>query len=178
MIHETAPGLGSDRRFGLWDVVALAEFEAKANEATVIRQENRDNRALAISTFQDEEPPHGHHTVPVFVCGRVLQNLSFLRASDHRVLHSQLGAMRIARTAAIAKANQTLPSIGRQRNTDVMAMADTREGRTKIANTLQRFYESKNWWGSGIPTIGAVFSNEKRLYISSRSNTSLPNCTK
>lgn len=163
-----------ERGWGLWDVIASAEFEAKALQSNAeIRQANSQARGIAVAANTQGEPPHGHHTVPIFLCGRLTQNLAYLEAPRHRVLHSQLAVVSIARTAAEAKANQTLPSIGRNRNSSVLRMADTKAGRTKIANTLERFYRGKNWWSQGYPTIGTVFPNEKRLYITSRKNTSI-----
>ena len=168
-----------ERRWGLWDVIASAEIEAKALQSNAeISQANSQARGIAVAANTQDEPPHGHHTIPIFLCGRLVQNLAYLEAPEHRILHSQLAAMRIAKTAAEAKANKILPSIGNRRNDAVIRMADTKAGRIKISNTLERFYRGYSWWSEGTPTIGTVFPNEKRLYVAHKKNTSLSECSR
>ena len=101
--------------------------------------------------------------------------MSFLEAPDHRILHGQLAAVAIAKNAAEARANELLPKIGRQRNSTVLRLADSKAGRTLIGGSLERFYKysSSKWWNRGTPSIGTVFPDEKNAYISKRANTSL-----
>lgn len=164
----------TDRQWGLWDVLATNYY--RANETKAIRQDNAQAKATAIAISSAGETPHGHHTVPVMLCGRLLQRFAYLEAADHRALHTQLAPMVIAKTAAESRANKLLPTVGRHRNSNVLDMADTKAGRTAIGNTLDRFYKRSGWWNKGAPTIGTVFPSEKKLYIAKKNNTSLPNC--
>ena len=166
---------GSDRGWGVWDVIAGTKYRAGMASMS-LNQLNDRARAEAKANVAAGTAIHGHHTIPVYLCGRPIQRISFIDSASHVALHTGLGRAKIAKSAAEEKANKMLPSLTRHQTDYTLNLADTKTGRTLIAGSIDRFYNRGGWKSRGHPTIGTVFPEEKRLFISGV--TSRPLCVR
>lgn len=149
------------RRWGMWDVVAMSRFNA-----------NVSAQSIAAATTRTRSPD-GHHTIPIYLCGSQIQQLSYIDRSRHAALHTGLAAVQVALHSAEKAADQLMP-LTRRRSGHVMSLAETEQGRGVIASAIQGYYTSAGWWGQGSPTIATVFPQERQAFVGGK--TSLPEC--
>ena len=157
------------RDFAAWDAVAVQAFKAKAHER------DTDQDIENVAAIELAQSPRRHHTIPVYMCGAIKQELAVIEHAKHVVIHAEIAALEIALNFAEDYATTV---IGRRRNDNVLRMAETREGRIVVSNGLKTVYEIGRWWNQSIspnPTIGTVFTREQPKYING--NTSLPLCS-
>ncbi|MBQ0775896.1 MAG: RHS repeat-associated core domain-containing protein, partial [Gammaproteobacteria bacterium] len=149
----------------LWNVLALVQFNAKIHSSA---------NAEAATVSETDVKEHGHHTIPVYLCGGVKQETSRVMQKDHVLIHSEMATIRLAIKSAHEYAYRT---IGRKRSSDVLHLARSEMGREAISAALENFYKSFSWWRVGVAPIGDVFTRERLGFVSGR-NTSLPWCTR
>jgi hypothetical protein len=119
---------------------------------------------------------HGHHTIPVHLCGGVNQpQYADISPAQHGAIHAEIAAIALTIRAAEEYAYRRL---GRIRMWEVLKLAQTDPGRAAIAQALEAVYRS-GWWTTGQApnTIGNAFTTSKPGYVDG-SNTSLPWCTR
>lgn len=118
---------------------------------------------------------HGHHTIPVYLCGAVVQpKYANITPGQHAMIHAQIAGIALTIKAAEEYAYKTL---GRIRMWEVLKIAQTDQGRGAIAGALEGLYRA-GWWGTGAPnTIGDAFTVSKPGYVSG-TQTSLPWCSR
>ncbi|XAK00195.1 RHS repeat-associated core domain-containing protein [Vandammella animalimorsus] len=158
-----------NRRFGVWDAVALSAFRSSS-------EINVESRTIADEIREEERRRnHGHHTIPVYLCGSMNQRpLANISPSQHGLIHAEIAAIYLALGEAEKYAYRAL---GRHRSSEVLRIAQTESGRTAIVNALQMLYMG-GWWDVGSPvSIGSAFSAVKGAYVSG-AETSLPWCTR
>lgn len=103
------------------------------------------------------------------------QKTANITLAQHVAIHTQIAAVRLALEGAEQYATKT---IGKHRTSDVLRIAQTRQGRHAITNALYQVYEWGNWLDEGKPvTIDTVFKDE-RPDFESGAKTSLPWCTR
>ncbi len=166
--HMTRPRANNQRQFGVWDALAVTQFRAKA-------QAGDDADALVGTLATAASKEEGHHTIPVYLCGGMVQRTAGIKLHEHVAIHSQIAAVRLVLEGAEQYATKTL---GKHRTSDVLRIAQTRPGREAIAGALYKVYDWGNWLGKGKPmTIETAFTLE-RPDFESGAKTSLPWCTR
>ncbi len=118
------------------------------------------------------DPPQGHHTIPVYLCGGMNQVKSKIPASSHAIIHGEIAGIKLSLDTAEDYANKAL---GRYRSEQILKIAQTKTGRENVANALRMVYDP--WWLQGTPPIGSTFMGERGAYVSG-ANTSLPWCSR
>lgn len=157
----------TDRRFGVWDAVAVTQFRASS-------ENDRDARTDPVSDVLGGAASReaGHHTIPTYLCGDVDQEVSSIRLADHAAIHAQVAAIRIALAGAEEYASKV---VGYHRSQDILSIAQTYEGRVSIAEALSKVYYYGGWDSKGRRPIRDVFNSERPAFESGR-KTSLPWC--
>jgi hypothetical protein len=113
---------------------------------------------------------HGHHTIPIALCGAQEQTPSVLDARDHFAFHSAQADFVFA--VAVTEERAEAAVLGRHRQEDVVRLANSRVGRQIIADALEVLYRDGGWWHKGEPYIGAVFSRESVRYVDGHTSKS------
>lgn len=166
--YVTRPAANNQRKFGMWDAIAVPHFRSKAQE-----QEDTDMLIGVLATAASNE--EGHHTIPVYLCGAMEQDTAYIKLHQHVAIHTQIAAVRLALEGAEKYASK---AIGKHRTSDVLRIAQTPQGRAAIASALYQVYNYGGWLGEGTPeTIGTVFGRERPKFESGE-RTSLPWCTR
>ena len=163
----TRPSSGGQREYGVWDAMALTQFRATQTRAE--EDSNTTIEVLAASTTYE----HGHHTIPVYLCGSMDQDTSDVTVAQHLAIHAEIAAVRVALAGAEAFASKML---GRNRSIDILRIAQTRVGRESIASALYQVYRVGGWLPRGTPSIGTVFEKERPQF--EKGKTSLPWCSR
>ena len=153
------------RKFGVWDAISNMNFRS-AWIAHVLFI------SLLDSARKESDPPQAHHTIPVYLCGSMDQEKSTIPRSTHNAIHAQIAGIKISLDLAEYAANE---SLGRNRSTQILKIAQTKVGRENIANALQMVYDP--WWSTGVAPIGVNFVKERQPYIEGI-KTSLPWCSR
>ncbi len=154
------------RKFALWDVLAVSQFRAR----TVAMPTD----VPLVDTAPAPPKMAGHHTIPVYMCGSMAQELSQITHTDHVAIHAQIAMIRFALDGAEEYATRT---IGRNRSADMLRVAQTEPGRASIVNALQMVYDMGGWSGRGVRPIGTVLASERYPFVSG-AKTSLPWCSR
>jgi hypothetical protein len=155
---------------GLADAVAITQFNQLANSGTEV-----EPLPAAVQEEVKREQTEGHHTVPVYLCGAVVQDPSVIDRKEHNQIHIGLAGVYVIKVFAETWAKKVL--FGTHRNPEiVLDLATSVAGRTAIAAAIGFFYQQGNWEAVGAPPIGVVFRKEKVDYIAGK--TSLPWCTR
>ncbi len=152
-----------NRKWALWDVLAVSQFRAR----TVAQEQD-------VATTAPPPRMEGHHTIPVYMCGSMAQELSVIPHEYHVAIHGQIAGLRLALDGAEEYATRT---IGRNRSMDLLRVAQTEPGRSSIVNALNWVYTAGGWSGVGVRPIGVVLASESPAYISGV-KTSLPWCSR
>jgi|GEM_PF-1022227 len=155
------------RKWSVWDSIAVPMFRAAVLTSSIAQP-------IDDAGSRPERPPQGHHTIPVYLCGAMNQQLSYFAPEKHSAIHAQIAQIGIVLEGVEEYASR---SIGRHRSEDVLRIAGTETGRRAITNALDLVYQQGGWWMQGQPTVGAVFSSERGMYESGM-KTSLPWCTR
>jgi len=158
------------RSFAIWDVVAVSNFRARATQADTIDEAAAATAAIAAASVS----PHGHHTIPVYLCGSMNQETSVISRPEHSAIHLQIAAIKVALDGAEEFATRT---VGRHRTAEVLKIAQTQAGRVSITNALDEVYFWGGWWPRGVRPIKDVLESERRSFESG-ANTSLPWCSR
>lgn len=158
------------RRFALWDAVAVSQFRAQSTAIAV----DSDAAGTRVDTVRPLPPPQRHHTIPVYLCGSMAQELSMITQPEHAAIHAQIAMIRVALDGAEEYAWRT---IGRNRSETILRIAQTEPGRASIVNTLQATYDMGGWSARGVRPIGVVLASERYPYVSGL-KTSLPWCSR
>lgn len=163
--RPAASGVGAPP--ALWDAVALTALTALTAQ-------------IAHSDFADPEGDYdddeGHHTIPVYLCGAMPQEPSYISRREHDDLHRGISKVSIIKKLSEEYATKVV--FGTHRSEDiVLDVATTREGRVGIANALYYFYAEGGWLPRGQRPIGMVFASE-RIPYESGTKTSLPWCSR
>ncbi len=116
----------------------------------------------------------GHHTIPVYMCGSMGQEVSQITFADHVAIHAEIAMIRFALDGAEEYATRT---IGRNRSATLSRVAQTEPGRASIVNSLQMVYDLGGWSGRGVRPIGTVLASERYAFVSG-AKTSLPWCSR
>ena len=150
----------------LWDAIAVTKAQGDADSSSTSTVADAAKQEVVAG-------PHGHHTIPVYLCGGINQiPLADLTVAQHVAVHAEIGSIWLVVTAAEEYAYKIL---GRHRLPEVLKIAQTEPGRASIANALNAVYQA-GWWGMGAPnSIGTAFTANKGDYVSGI-NTSLPWC--
>ncbi len=151
-----------------WQIIATTHFMSKLSESA-------SNASIADARQRTRSPDDVHHTIPIYLCGSLDQNLSLINRSQHAMLHSGLALIEVAKHSAEAAADRLTP-FSRRRSDFVMDLAQSPAGRKAIAGSIQSYYQGANWWDLGTPTIGTIFPQEKSRFIAG--HTSLPECSR
>lgn len=98
---------------------------------------------------------HGHHTIPVYMCGGRSQEVVDIGVLEHAVLHSQLRLF----AGAINVAGMTYQVLGRHRargapQPPLFQVARTPYGRQAIASGLSAFYQLGGMGGRSWASMG------------------------
>jgi hypothetical protein len=154
------------RKFSIFDAIVIPRVNAASDTATT----------TIVDDVEKEKKRRNpdHHTIPVYLCGGVRQEL-YARTSpvDHVAIHAEIAAIKLTITAGEAYAYKVL---GYQRKWEVLKLAQTEAGRSAIAGALALVYNPA-WWNTGNPTIGQAFTASVENYKNG-TNTSLPSCTR
>ena len=144
-----------NRKFSVWDAIVAMQVRALGD------------------FYKKKMPAEDHHTIPIYLCGNVDQELSTIDWRSHKLIHWGLGAIWVKIAIAEEAADQVIP-LGRRRKDEVMRFAETETGRTVIANLIGQFYQFSGYGMKGTPPIREIFDMEKMPYI--KGKTSLPGC--
>ena len=150
------------RKFGIWDIYAVMYFKSLMYSFD----------ALDTAVRKWVNPNQGHHTIPVYMCGHMVQELSSIPRSEHVKIHWSIANIQMTLEAAELYATR---NVSANRSSVVLKTAQTSTGRANIAMALRLTYQP--WWSLGTPTIGATFEGEEPLYVSGL-KTSLPWCSR
>jgi len=143
----------------LWDILAVLYFQPLARS----KVEEKEEAPAYVEEDEADDDVHGHHTIPIYLCGALGQELSFIGTAEHYQIHRDIAALTLAAEVSAQYADRVL-NLQRRRTPAVMALAQTEAGRASIAGVLEEYYRA-TWWGTGTPTIGDVFTREKMPYI-------------
>ena len=166
-LQAVAPETSPHRKMGVWDSVAIQYVESSASN-TVSDEIEQERRR--------QPDTHGHHTIPVYLCGAVVQpQYADITPTQHAMIHTQIAGIALTIKAAEEYAYKTL---GRIRMWEVLKIAQTDQGRGAIARALEGLYQA-GWWTTGRApnTIGNAFTASKPGFVSG-AQTSLPWCTR
>ncbi len=164
---------GAQRRFQLWDALALSYFGVGQAQVSARDRDKEKEHAAEIATTV-ATAKFGHHTIPVYLCGGMAQRTSRLALHEHLSIHLEIAQIRLALEGAESYANK---AIGWKRSQALLRVAETAEGRLSIVRALRTVYESGEWIGKGEPQLLSVFESESPPFLNG-TNTSLPWCSR
>jgi RHS repeat-associated protein len=161
---STSSGEGTSNQMpNLWDFLAIMYFRGR-----VISK----SKAEAVAVVKPI-PNHEHHTIPVYLCGAMLQDKSRITFAEHVAIHAAIAGLTVTKIGAEMLAEEVV--FKRRRTTAVLDLAATKPGRAAIVAELDGLYTSGGWRSIGVRPIGENFDNEKLPYVSGV-KTSLPLC--
>lgn len=153
----------TQRGWSVWDIVATSRFKAAVGlgVATTVTKKVR---------FAD-----GHHTIPIYLCGAKLQQLSHIDQKAHASLHRGLKTVEVALHSAEDAADRMVP-LGSRRTDPILSLAQSESGRSVIANAIHGYYSTGGWLPRGVPPISFIFPVEKKKYVSGISTSLSSEC--
>ncbi len=161
------PAAGPGATPALWDIVAMMSFVGLAAQV---------GHTVDVDTDHDEDDDEGHHTIPVYLCGAMPQEPSYISSKEHDELHRGVAALAVIKKLSEDYATEVV--FGTHRSDEiVLDVATTEAGRGAIANALYYFYAEGGWLPRGQRPIGDVFASERGPYVSG-AKTSLPWCSR
>jgi RHS repeat-associated protein len=156
----------SHRKFSIFDAIVVPRLRESSEEKSITIAEEIEKEK------RRRDPDH--HTIPVYLCGGVSQEMyARIPYAAHVAIHGEIAAIGLSLKAG---ENYAYKLLGYKRMDEMLKLAQTNEGRAAISNALRLVYQ-QGWWDVGTPSIGMAFTASVGSYLSG-ANTSLPWCSR